>query len=69
MYTSNAAASPPFRLAAVRTAAREETNPSVGAPARAYFATVFVGAWNASGVRVPSTREHHDTASRCARCL
>lgn len=63
-----ATASPPPSPGAIRTADREEATPSVGAPTRAYSATVFVGAWNASGVRVPSTREHQDTATRCAGC-
>ena len=63
------AASPPSNPAAVRATTWGDAIPSVGAPARAYSATVFVGAWNASGVRVPSTREQHDTASRCAGCL
>jgi hypothetical protein len=61
------ATSPLSSPAAFRTAAWGDAIPSVGAP-RAYSAIVFVGAWNASGVRVPSTREQHDTASRCAGC-
>jgi hypothetical protein len=66
MTTPTAAASPPSRLAAFLEAAPEETLQNVGAPVLAYSATVFVGAWNSSGVRVPSTREQHDRASRCA---
>jgi hypothetical protein len=69
MTTPTAAASPPSRLATFRPPTPEETLQSVREPARAYSAIVFVGAWNASGVRVPSTREQHDTASRCAGCL
>jgi hypothetical protein len=61
------ATSPPSSPAAVRTGPWGGAIPSIGAP-RAYSAIVFVGAWNASGVRVPSTREQHDTAGRCAGC-
>ena len=68
MTTSTAAASPPSSLAPFRSAARKDPIPFLGTQAPAYLATVFVGAWNASGVRVPSTREHHDPNGRCAGC-
>jgi hypothetical protein len=68
MMTPTAAASPPSRLGIFRPPAPEETIQSVREPVRAYSTTVFVGAWNSSGVRVPSTREHHDRPSRCAGC-
>jgi hypothetical protein len=68
MQSPTTAAAPPSRLAAFRTATRERTIPSACEQARAYSATVFVGAWNASGVSVPSTREQDDTANRGAGC-
>jgi hypothetical protein len=55
-------------LAGFRTVAQEGSIPFAGAPARAHTATVFVGAWNASGVRVPSTREQDDMPVGFAGC-
>jgi hypothetical protein len=69
MKISGAGVASPFSLAGFRTGAREGSIPFAGAPARAHTTAVFVGAWNASGVRVPATREPHDTARGCPGCL